>query len=72
MTNDKLNESEWSDPKNWSGFIYRSRIDTRMFVPKRRGFGVTINFGNRDAVIWFVVLLALPLVILLVMTFSRF
>ncbi len=66
MTNDETNQREWNDLKNWSCGIYRSRTDTRMMVPKRWGFGWTVNFGNRNGVILFVALLALPLVIFLV------
>ena len=46
MTQDDTNQSEWSDIKNWPGGIYRNRTDSRFFVPKRRGFGVTVNFGH--------------------------
>jgi uncharacterized membrane protein len=71
MTNDEINRREWNDSKNWScGLFYRSRTDTRMMVPKRRGFGWTINFGKRNGVILFVALLALPLVIFLVIYFG--
>ena len=65
ISNDEINQREWSDPKNWSCGIYRSRMDTRMMVPKRRGFGWTINFGKRNGVILFVALLTLPLMIFL-------
>ena len=66
MTNDEINQREWNDPKNWScGLFYRSRTDTRMMVPKHRGFGLTINFGNRNGVMLFVALLLLPLGIFL-------
>jgi uncharacterized membrane protein len=71
MTNEDTNQSEWSDAKNWPRGIYRSRIDSRMIVPKRRGFGVTINFGNRIAVFLFLAFLALPLVILLAVYFTQ-
>jgi len=70
MTNDEINQREWSDPKNWSCGVYCSRRDNRMMVPKCRGFGWTINFGKRNGVIIFVTLLSLPLVIFLVIFFG--
>lgn len=65
MTNDEINQREWDNLQNWSCGIYRSRTDTRMMVPKRWGFGLTVNFGNRKGVILFLALLALPLAIFL-------
>jgi len=65
MNQDQINEQEWRDRKNWTLLTYRSRVDTRLFVPKRLGFGWTINFGNPRGVILFVTLISLPLVILL-------
>jgi uncharacterized membrane protein len=70
MSSGEINQREWSDPKNWAGGIYRSRTDSRALVPKRRGFGVTVNFGHRNGVILFATLLALPLVVLFVLYFS--
>ena len=50
MTQKDINESEWSDPRNWRGGflnVYVSRKDTRLFVPKRRRFlGFTVNLGH--------------------------
>jgi len=70
MTDDNRNQREWNDPQNWSwGLIYHSRMDSRVMVPKRRGFGLTINFGNRNGVIIFMALLALPLVAFLILFF---
>lgn len=70
MTDNNLNRREWNDPKNWSlGLIYRSRMDSRKMVPKRGCFGLTINFGNRNGVIIFRALLALPLMVFIVLFF---
>ena len=63
MSDDEINQREWNDPKNWAGGIYRSRTDSRALVPKRRGFGVTVNFGHRNGIILFVALVALPLAV---------
>jgi uncharacterized membrane protein len=46
MTQEEINRSEWNNLKNWSAMIYRSQLDSRLFVPKRTGFGTTINFGH--------------------------
>ena len=51
MTQIEINESEWSNPQNWSGAkwaqLYFSRKDSRLWVPKRnRSMGWTINLGN--------------------------
>jgi uncharacterized membrane protein len=63
MTQDDINQSEYSDPANWSALTYNSRKDSRIFVPKRRGFGVTVNFGHKNGKIVFVALLALLLLV---------
>ena len=64
MPPDSPNQREWNNPQNWSRFTYRSRLDTRVIVPKRSRLGWTINFGHPKAVLWFASLLALPLLIL--------
>jgi uncharacterized membrane protein len=61
MTQDEINQGEWSNPENWSLFTYSSTKDTRIFVPKRFGFGWTLNFGRRGAKIWFAAFLSIPL-----------
>ena len=70
MTTDEINQREWNDAKNWSWGIYRSRTDARLMVPKRRGFGWTINFGNRNGVVLFIVLVSLPWMIFLIIFFG--
>ena len=76
MTQDDINQNEWNDPKNWSTLTYSSRVDNRIFVPKRRGFGVTMNFGHKNGKIVFIVLIAAlitaPLVILGVLQIADF
>lgn len=61
MNQNEINESEWKNPDNWSTFAYRSRADSRLFVPKRRGFGWTLNFARRGAAILTMFLMALPI-----------
>ena len=63
MTQDQINQLEWENPENWSFLTYNSPRDSRIFVPKRRGVGVTMNFGHKKGKLSFVlllVLLALP------------
>jgi len=60
MNQDEINAREWADPNNWHGRGsrgYFSRKDTRLWVPKRRGVGSTLNFAHRQAPIWFIGLL---------------
>jgi uncharacterized membrane protein len=51
-------------------FIHLSqRLDNRFIVPKRRGFGATMNFGHKSAALYFIGFMALilsPLIIALV------
>ena len=66
MTQDEINQLEWENPANWSLLTYSSARDSRRFVPKRKGIGVTINFGHTNGKVTFVVillLLMLPLMI---------
>jgi uncharacterized membrane protein len=66
MSQDEVNETEWNRQENWSLFACRSRLDNRFFVPKRRGFGVTINFGHKSAALYilgFMLLILSPLII---------
>jgi uncharacterized membrane protein len=62
MTQDEINLNEWNNPENWSALTYGSRIDSRLFVPKRSGIGATINFGHRFGTLVLVGLLAVALV----------
>lgn len=59
MTQDEINQREWENPANWSVLTYSSPRDSRVFVPKRRGVGVTMNFGHKNGRISFLVVLAL-------------
>lgn len=58
MTQDEINESEWSNPRNWRTGLYISKRDVRFFVPKRRGIGETVNFGHKHSIVLFVIFLA--------------
>jgi len=72
MTKDEINQSEWDNPANWSALTYNSPRDSRLFVPKRRSFGWTINFGNANGKIVFGIFLASPAVIFCVVLFAAF
>lgn len=61
------NQSEWENPKNWSGGvfgIYKSDKDTRLWVPKKNPkMGWTFNFAKTSAYIWLGLLIGVPLAI---------
>ena len=66
MNQDDLNQQEWKNPQNWSFIVYHSQRDSRMLVPKRWGFGWTINLRNKTgARIFLTLLLLVPLLSLL-------
>jgi uncharacterized membrane protein len=72
MTQDTINQSEWDNRANWTALTYNSPKDSRIFVPKRRGFGWTLNFGHTRGKILFGAFLALPAVIFCVLWFAGF
>ncbi|HEX3627908.1 MAG TPA: hypothetical protein VH280_21065 [Verrucomicrobiae bacterium] len=48
MSQDEINEAEWNNPDNWSGYLYFSKKDNRVWVPKQiGGAGLTINIGQK-------------------------
>ena len=66
MNQDEINQAEWNNPENWTLLCYCSPRDSRMMVPKRWGFGWTINLRNKTrARIFMTLLLLVPVVILL-------
>jgi len=70
MTQNDINQSEWDNPANWTILTYNSPRDSRTFVPKRRGFGWTLNFGHASGKILLGVFLALPVVVFCVIWFA--
>lgn len=51
MTQEDINQTEWSNPQNGSGpklfGIYSSKTDERLWVPNRKpSWGWTINVGH--------------------------
>ncbi len=58
------------DDQHWFGdFFYNNPDDPAMFVPKRYGFGWTVNFGNPQGRVFMIGMLLLPLVITLLSAF---
>jgi uncharacterized membrane protein len=58
------------DDQYWFGvFFYNNPGDPAMFVPKRYGFGWTVNFGNPRGKVFMIGMLILPLVIVLLSAF---
>jgi len=69
MTRDEL-RTLWESPANWNSFgRYNCEADSRLLVPKRFGFGWTLNWANPLA--WPVVVVVIAAVIGLVF-FRRF
>lgn len=67
MNQDEINQAEWNDRKNWSFIVYHSERDTRMWVPKRFGWGWTINLRNKTCARLFLgILLAVAFIGLIV------
>jgi uncharacterized membrane protein len=55
-TNEEL--EQWRKDHN-QGWAYFNKDDSNLFVPKRYGFGRTVNFGNPGAWIIIAALIAL-------------
>lgn len=72
MTQQDINQMEWENPANWSLLTYSSPRDSRVFVPKRRGVGVTINFGHKNGKVSFLAILALLVLPALIYTLVSF
>ncbi len=52
---DQINEMEWLNPNNWSGGIYFSKYDSRVWVPKQRPWmGSTVNVGHPAGARWLI------------------
>lgn len=46
------------DPKHWKfGIFYFNKNDKRIFVPKRVGWGWTVNFSNPESILVAVIIL---------------
>ena len=59
-----------SDSRNWiAGLIYYNPDDPDLLVPKRLGYGWTINFGHPRGKLFLIVLIALILLPIVLMIF---
>ncbi len=68
MSEKERNEREWADSANWSGWlgIYRSKRDSRLWVPKRLPWmGWTINLAHPKARLALASLALIPAVVVL-------
>lgn len=44
---EEINNQEYANPANWHYSLYASKRDSRIVVPKRKGFrGYTVNFAK--------------------------
>ncbi|HWS00816.1 MAG TPA: DUF5808 domain-containing protein [Prolixibacteraceae bacterium] len=51
-----------SNSKNYKwGFFYFNKADPRIFVPKRYGFGYSLNFGKPYVTVGFILILLIIL-----------
>jgi hypothetical protein len=51
------------NPSAWHALFYSDREDPALFVPKRRGFGYTVNVGHPAALPVMLLILLVPLAI---------
>jgi hypothetical protein len=57
VSQEAINQEEWSNPENWTGSRWLSRYscpkDTRVVVPKQiTSLGWTLNWAHRGAWVW--------------------
>ena len=68
---DVSSQREWEQAANWSGWFgsYSSKVDTRLWVPKRpmTGTGQALNFGHPGARTFIVGMCIIPVLLLLVL-----
>ena len=63
---DEINKTEYGNPANWHGPLYASKKDSRIVVPKKKGFrGVTVNFAKPAGImihVFIIIVLAIAVV----------
>ena len=73
---DEINQLEWEHPSNWTGWFgsYSSRVDTRLWVPKRplTGTGQALNCGHPQAKWSIAAMLMIPTAMLTALILSAF
>ena len=69
---DVVDQREWEQPINWSGWFgaYSSRLDSRLWVPKRTGIGQALNFGHPGAKTVIAGMCIIPAALLLVLVLT--
>lgn len=71
---DKETSERWrKDPNNWIwGMFYFNKEDKRLLPPKRLAFmGWTVNFANRNSVLFFVIMLLFFIMIVFLIESKR-
>ncbi|ARM74607.1 DUF5808 domain-containing protein [Acidianus manzaensis] len=73
LRNIVVNNEVFNDDKYWKGgIIYYNPADPRIMVPRRNGFGYTINLGNRTGLLILISLIAIiPTVVVLIILLAR-
>ena len=71
MTQDQIDQTEWENPSNWSGWmgLYHSERDSRFWVPKRPGRisrGMTPNMAKPGSKTFFWGMAIFPATVVLV------
>ncbi len=62
MDKDLQHQIWHDDSNNWKlGFVYYNKADKRLFLPKRAGFGYTLNFANRITYLYFILIFGLAI-----------
>jgi uncharacterized protein DUF1648/uncharacterized protein DUF5808 len=59
------------NPRSWHGPFYADKQDPALFVPKRYGYGYTVNLAHRFAPLLVLAILALPALALLLALSAR-
>jgi uncharacterized membrane protein len=58
-------------PQSWHGPFYANRDDPALFVPKRFGYGYTVNMGHRLAPLFVLMVMVIPVLAVLFAFTSR-
>jgi uncharacterized membrane protein len=64
LTQDEINDRELNNPANWHLTFYFSREDSRIFVPRRIGYGQTVNFARKGTYLFLLGVMLMPATII--------
>jgi uncharacterized membrane protein len=67
----QTNNESFNNSSNWHLTFYYGKNDTRVFVPKRRGYGMTLNFARPLTYAWLGLLLLPPFLVLAVVLATK-